>query len=169
MKTIQIKCEMCNKEFKKPLREHRRSIKLKRKEFCSRSCAGKSLANVEHLLKVRTSKYSVPGNKRDDYTLFRRHLRRSRMRVKENSLTLEDLKEVWEKQNGVCVYSKVKLIEASNSKRNNPIYAMSLDRIDSSVGYHKDNIQFISIAMNHLKNKMTHQEMLEMLEIIKRN
>ena len=40
---------------------------------------------------------------------------------------------------------------------------MSVDRINSSKGYVKDNIQFISIAMNHLKNNMTHEQMIEIL------
>ena len=45
---------------------------------------------------------------------------------------------------------------------------MSLDRKDSSIGYIKSNIQFISIAMNHLKNNMTEEQMQEMLAVLKK-
>ena len=40
---------------------------------------------------------------------------------------------------------------------------------DSSLGYIKGNIQFISIAMNHMKNNMSHNETLELIEILKNN
>jgi hypothetical protein len=36
----------------------------------------------------------------------------------------------------------------------------SLDRIDSSKGYIKGNIQFVSVIANYAKNEMTHDEML---------
>ena len=75
--------------------------------------------------------------------------------------------DVWNKQQGICIYSKVQLQKCSNINFNDRVYSMSLDRIDSSKGYVKDNIQFISIAMNYLKNSMTHQEMLEIIELIK--
>ena len=65
--------------------------------------------------------------------------------------------------------SKVSLTPASHLQPNSLIYTMSLDRIDSSIGYTKTNIQFISMAMNYLKNRMSHNEMLEMLAILRDN
>ena len=66
---------------------------------------------------------------------------------------MEDLKETWEKQNGVCPYTGFKLILPENSNLNEIdfFHRASLDRIDSSLGYIKGNIQFISTPINLMK------------------
>ena len=38
MKTIKLKCDKCKEKFTRCLSEHKRSKRLKRKEFCSRKC-----------------------------------------------------------------------------------------------------------------------------------
>jgi len=169
MKVQKIICEECGFEFEKLNKEVNRSLKLERKQYCSMTCAKKSSENLEHLASIRTQETSqlIPENRLDEYTIFRTHLRRALTRKHFCDLTLEDLKEVWEQQEGKCVYSKVNLTSASYLQPNNLIYTMSLDRIDSSIGYTKTNIQFISMAMNYLKNRMSHNEMLEVLAILK--
>ena len=52
-------------------------------------------------------------------------------------------------------------------KTHNIFYTISLDRKDSNLGYIKENIHFISIAMNHLKNSMSEENMQEILTILK--
>ena len=69
--------------------------------------------------------------------------------------------------NGICPYSKVTLEFVPKKGKSNPIYTISLDRKDSNLGYIKENIQFISIAMNHLKNSMSEENMQEILTILK--
>lgn len=169
MKTSNVICESCGILFKKPLKEVTRSLKMNRKQYCSRSCAGKSVANITHILSVNPldSSHLNPANRRDEYTFFRAHLRRIRARNINVELKLEDLKEVWDTQKGICVYSKVQLIQSKHFRKNNPIYTMSLDRKDSNLGYIKGNIQFISIAMNLMKNSMKEEEMQELLHILK--
>ena len=171
MRTETVVCEECSVEFIKSSREVKRSLKLNRKQYCSMSCAKKSSTNLAHLASVRTQETSqlIPENRLDEYTIFRTHLRRALTRKHSCDLTLEDLKEVWEQQEGKCVYSKVSLTPASHLQPNSLIYTMSLDRIDSSIGYTKTNVQFISMAMNYLKNRMSHNEMLEMLSILRDN
>lgn len=166
MKTINVTCEVCKKSFDKPLSEYNRSVKVGRKFFCSRSCSG--TAYVSHLKKY-AGLYNgnlTPGSSKDEYSDFRVYLRRSRNRFKEVSVTLEDLKQVWDKQNGICVYTGVRLIRPNETKENDPLTTASLDRIDSSKGYVKDNIQFISMAANYAKNKMTHEKMVEFCQIL---
>lgn len=162
-----VVCQCCKKSFLKDSSEVKRNTKLNRKIFCSLSCV--SVYNNLHNIKNRynNTKHLNPGNRTDEFTGFREHLKRIKYRTKEVDLTLQDLKDIFDSQNGVCAYSKVKLEKVPRSGKSNPIYTMSLDRIDSKIGYIKNNIQFISIAMNHLKNAMTHQQMLEMLEILK--
>lgn len=162
-----VKCNYCNKEFTKDSSEVKRNQNLGRRNFCSRSCSSKT--NEVFKLLPRDGKHLNPFNRVDKFTGFREHLRRIKYRSKEVDLSLEDMLEVWNKQNGICIYSKVKLEKCNNRNVNNPIYSISLDRIDSSKGYIKDNIQFISIAMNHMKNNMTHEQTLELVEILKNN
>lgn len=90
-KLIQLTCDNCGKLYDKPITEYNRNIRLKRHNFCSRSCA------INH---------------------------------------------------------------------NNPIYTASLDRIDSSKGYEIGNIQFISTAINYMKNTMSHEDTLKLCKII---
>jgi|688.fasta_scaffold587394_2 hypothetical protein len=168
-KKVELQCNHCKKIYLKDESEHKRNVKLKRIEYCSIICSKKSDKNVERLLQYRNKDLSKlkADNRKDCYSPFREHLRRAKRRDAFSNLTLEHLKEVWEKQNGICPYSKVKLLNSSNTKTNNPIYTLSLDRIDSSKGYVEGNIQFVSIAMNHMKGNMAHDKVLELLEIIK--
>ena len=166
-----ILCEQCGTTFEKLTKEVNRSIKLGRKQFCSISCSKKESSNLEHLNKIRCqdTTHLKPDNRKDEFTIFRKHFRKIKTRDIGCTVTLEELLEIWNKQQGKCIYSKVQLQASSNTVSNNQIYTLSIDRIDSSKGYTKDNIQFISIAMNHMKNNMTHKETLELLNIIKNN
>lgn len=169
MKTIEVPCEFCGVTFTKLLKEYNRSEKIGRKHYCSRTCASSTKEKLALLAKVnpKDASHLNSQNRLDEFTLFRPHLRRAKARKHFCDLTLEQMKEVWNKQQGICVYSKVKLQIADYKKENNPIYTISLDRIDSNIGYTKDNIQFISVAMNHLKNKMSHEEMLTIINILR--
>lgn len=163
-----VQCDYCKIYFEKDSSEVKRNKQLGRKIFCSRSCVGKH--NTPILLQQqRNTEYLNPSNRKDEFSLFRKHLRRIRDRDPNCNITLEDLLDIWNKQEGKCTYSKVKLQPSKYKSSNNQIYTLSIDRIDSSKGYTKDNIQFISIAMNHMKNNMSHEETLELIKILKNN
>ena len=161
-------CKNCGIEFEKPLTEIRRNEKLNRPNFCSRTCVGKN--NIKNLnnriISYDISKHS--SNRLDEYTKFKYHYRNLKKRNHDVSITIEDLKKQWESQNGVCFFSGVKLELSSYIKINkNPIYAASLDRIDSSKGYVQDNIRWVSRAMNWMKNNMHDDMVYELMDIIK--
>ena len=163
---ITIICDQCGKEYSKPVSEYKRNQKLGRHNFCSRSCAGKyncchrskkmfeyskSEKNIQHLLKI--NKTNNIKNK------FRYCLRNCRKRFKECTITLDDLQEQWNKQNGICPYSGIQLvIPTYQYNHNNPIFTASVDRIDSSKGYIPGNIQFVSTCINYLKNTMSDKD-----------
>ena len=48
------------------------------------------------------------------------------------------------------------------------LYA-SVDRIDSSKPYSIDNIEFVSVGINYLKNRFKKSEVIEFLNIISHN
>ena len=169
MKRIELVC-LCGKKFERPLIEHNRSKKLNRAEYCSRECAGKAATKFVLPYAGRNSKYDISkhsANQKDEYTPFRTHLNRARRRSKEVTATLDDLKKQWEKQNGICAYTKVKLQFPHYKHANDIIHTASLDRIDSNRGYVADNIQWISMVANFAKQSMTHEQMLEFVKIVK--
>lgn len=169
MKIEKVMCENCGEFFDKVSKEVRRSLKLERKQYCSRSCSAKSEKNLIHFSNVRTTEtiHLNASNRRDEFTGFREHFRRVLKRFPETDIDLPYLKEVWDSQQGKCIYSKVDLIFVPKTGKSDPIYTISLDRIDSSIGYIKENVQFISIAMNHMKNAMSDEKVKELLTILK--
>lgn len=93
----------------------------------------------------------------------------NRKNRKECLVSIEDLKDIWNKQNGYCAYSNLKLVLPTHSDicPDAPYKVASVDRIDSSKPYTKDNIQFVSRTINYAKNSMSHQEMCKFIDILK--
>lgn len=161
-----IICNHCRKEFLKDSSEVKRNSKLDRPNYCSLNCVGKS--RKEEFLKLkRTTSHLNKYNRKDEFSIFRKHLKSIRSRTKISDLSLEDMLEVWNNQKGICIYSGIKLQPAKYIGYNDPRFTMSVDRIDSTKGYIKSNIQFTSLAMNHMKHNMTHEQMVEYINILK--
>lgn len=170
-KLVNFICDNCGKESVKPESEYKRNLKEGRKNFCCRSCA--SSYNGSHKTYSPSEKQlehlkSISNNRRDEYTPFRYTLRCTKRRHKDNDLDLEYLKELWEKQNGTCPYTNLKLIlpEDKTIDTINIIYRASLDRIDSSKDYIKGNVQFVSTPINLMKSTMTDSETKYFLKLI---
>jgi hypothetical protein len=53
--------------------------------------------------------------------------------------------------------------------KKDPITSASLDRIDSSKGYIKGNIQWVSRAVNYMKNDMSENDLLRIFDLIVEN
>lgn len=68
---------------------------------------------------------------------------------------------------GICPYTGIELKHPSIKKKNSIIKTASLeDRIDSSKGYVEKNLQFVSMAINFMKNSMSHEETIKLCKII---
>jgi hypothetical protein len=163
-------CDNCGIEFEKPQSEINRNKKLDRQNFCSRTCVG--LNNVKNFGDRRNnydiSKHS--GWRKDEFTKFRYHFRNIKNRGKELDVTIEDLKNVWEKQRGICPYLGIELTLNTYGKiKKDPITSASIDRIDSSKGYVNGNIQWISRSVNLMKNDMSENELLKIFDLIVEN
>ena len=174
-RTTTVICDNCGREFQKPLSEVKRSNDKHRKMYCCRKCAAEGASNTRMNLphkpasdKMKEHLKHICGNQRDEYTPFRYTYRCVTRRFKDNNITLDDLKETWEKQNGICPYTGLKLILPENSNINEIdfFHRASLDRIDSSLGYIKGNIQFISTPINLMKNTKSDLEVKKFLKEI---
>jgi hypothetical protein len=173
--TEKVVCHWCNKEFDKPCTDAAVSRKLNRKMFCSKICCGRYTATIHKNkgnLKSLSKAHSVymEKYKRDPFlSPFNYLLGKARNRFHDFSLCYADLLEQWNKQEGKCAYSKIPLKLCTNKIKHGRIYSASLDRIDSNIGYVKGNVQFVSISINYMKGAMTHEETIELINLIKQS
>lgn len=158
---IELKCDKCGKLFKrKPSALTKGKKRNQHFYYCSKQCADTGKGNKEL--------YKWADNRKDELSPFRWYIRVSSYRDKEMDLTPEYLKDLFELQGKTCVYSGVTLNLWNYKDRggNDKIRTASLDRIDSTKGYVKGNVQFVSMAANLFKHTMTHEQTLEFCKII---
>jgi hypothetical protein len=72
-------------------------------------------------------------------------------------ITLEDLENLYDSQNGLCVYSKLPL-----TLKPHQLTTISLDRIDSSKGYVLGNIQLVGTAINKMKLNYSDKQFIQL-------
>ena len=148
----------CREEFNKSRSEFNRSEKLGRPHYCSKSCFGKfqGVANFGDNAN-RTTAHLKNIIRTDKYSPFRNHMKvmkkSAKHRKHECSVTLADLKELWENQKGICPYTGQNLLQLpsttdyQNAKLT--IDRASVDRIDSSLGYTSSlTLRFLLILEN---------------------
>lgn len=85
----------------------------------------------------------------------------------EIDIDIDYLKELWNKQEGKCALSKINMTNISNKGR--ILTNLSIDRIDSKLGYIKNNIQFVCMAVNQMKSDLTLDELYFLCESILKN
>lgn len=136
---LQSKCKSCDNQYQ-------RSRKDKRKQW-----------NVEYQAKRRMS---------SDYRLtmlLNASKQRALKKGREHSITIEDLKDVYPEDNKCPVFGFELEWNSAGFRETNP----SIDRIDSSKGYTKDNIQIISWKANRVKSSTTVAELEALLAYMK--
>lgn len=87
------------------------------------------------------------------------YLTRLKYRNKLVQISMQDLVEQWKKQEGRCIYTNMPLSLVYKDTCWNKSTA-SIDRIDSTKGYMKDNIQWVHKRINTMKSDMTESEFL---------
>jgi hypothetical protein len=81
----------------------------------------------------------------------------------ELSITKDDLQEIWVKQKGLCAITgipmeKVRAMKTSRNRYKN-LYKASLDRVDSELGYTKENVRFVCAHVNVMKMDLTDEQL----------
>jgi hypothetical protein len=174
-KQITVECAFCTKSFEKDISEVNRNKKLLRKNYCNYECCGKD--NYKHLqTKEGLPKYApfIKNDSRftnftDEFSPFRVYLKslhniNRKHHVKD--IDLNYLYQLWENQFGICPYTGIAMRHKSWKGKSDLINTASIDRIDSTKGYIKGNIQFVCMAINFMKNNMTHEQTVELCKII---
>lgn len=93
--------------------------------------------------------------------------RRSKEKDSYNELDLEFLLYLWNKQKGKCALTGLTMTYKFYEGRVNT--NLSIDRIDSSKGYTKDNVQLVCMVANQMKNDLSQDELLRICELIIKN
>jgi hypothetical protein len=68
----------------------------------------------------------------------------------ENNLTVDDINEMFNKQNGLCYWFKIPLVPSNHKKHPQQ---PSLDRLDSRKGYKRDNVVLCCYSANIGRNE----------------
>jgi len=90
----------------------------------------------------------------------------SKRRDVEHSITIDDLQEIYEKQNGICYWFGVPLTPSPKHKY--PLQP-SIDRLDRNKGYTKDNVVICCYTANIGRNENDLETWLEFLDVLKKN
>lgn len=175
---IHLKCLICGVAFDRNASEVKRNQRFNRPSYCSRSCSGRAnIVNIPYALRN-----PVPPpykRKADEYSPFRTCLRIARKRAiltqRDFDLTLEDLKQLWDAQSGQCLYTGWEMVLPSTTtayndpNREHGPQRASLDRIDSTRGYVKDNVQFVCVIANLAKHSYTHDQLITFCRAVANN
>lgn len=162
MKTVQIVCAYCGATSLKRKAEVDRQIRSGRSEFfCNLSCHGK--ASSHHIAGKYFALDNLVVSTPDELSDFRWYIARCRSRNKhEMDLTLEYLKVLWEQQNGICPFTKIKLILRRLGDGRRAMWTdASLDRINSSKGYVMGNVRFVSLMYNIARNTWSDDDVMQ--------
>ena len=82
-------------------------------------------------------------------------------------LTRDEIMDMFEEQGGRCYYSDIKLnVVKSDASRTHDPLKMSLDCVDSTLGYVKGNVVWCAYCVNALKLKMSKESMIDICRAI---
>lgn len=90
----------------------------------------------------------------------------SKNRATEHNLTVDDVNEMFKKQNGLCYWFNVPLIPSNNSKHPQQ---PSLDRLDRNKGYTTDNVVLTCYSANIGRNENNVEDWETFLNVLKVN
>lgn len=174
MKTTKVKCAECGIEFEKSQGEYNRTERLGKRHFCNRSCSViRGNKEMSDQRKENLGNYikEYASNRKDEYSPFRIYLNKGRSSMKKHKCEIDIyyLKELWDKQNGICPYTGIKMTlpKTTVDYSIHSLKKASLDRIDSSLEYVKGNVEFVCYAINMAKNSFSREEMKKFIVEIK--
>ena len=167
--TTTINCAGCGSPFQKDRREHDRQLRKNPEYtfFCNQSCANENKRrggggmNDACMAAARAYWGSHEGSP------FTDTLRRVRSRVKRKAYGMDIdkdfLEELWDRQCGRCALTNVPM----DIDEHSPLFSKSLDRIDSNLGYTKDNVQWVCRAINLAKGAHSDEELTAWIQAVR--
>lgn len=126
--------------------------------------------DTSRAIKQRFAPFQGKSTKNIRREALKRWQKGARVRGKQWDLSIDDLQALFDKQQGRCYYTGVPMISPTSNRelklaRNN-VRLCSLDRLDSSRGYTRDNVAFCCCAMNLGKSDWSEFEFTSLISEI---
>lgn len=130
----------------------KKDLELNNKKFCSKICLNENKCKSDYYIYLCEVK------------------KRAKKKKIDFDLSEEFIKELLEiKQNNKCSVTNCD-IKIKKRNVNSLLYeTASLDRIDSSKGYLKDNVQWVMLGINYMKLDFSIDELHKTLDLIQKN
>lgn len=157
-------CKACRKTYMEQYRRNNKEkILSKKKEWyqnldqaerwernkkCIESTPVRFLADQMYHIKSRSERPDHPRNA-------------SCPAKRQFDLDRDYLRKMWESQDGRCAITNVPMVHKFGR-----LNSVSIDRIDSSLGHVKSNIQLVCLGINRLKHEHSNEEVCQFLERI---
>ena len=93
-------------------------------------------------------------------------LSKAKSRLKDSDISVDDLYEIYAKQDGKCFYFNIPMLLPKNFKDPQSI---TIDRIDNSKSYTKDNVVLACYAANVGRNTTDYNRFKEFVDLMKEN
>lgn len=88
----------------------------------------------------------------------------------EHSINTDFLKRLYIKQGGKCALSGITMLIQAPRDSVDFWYSMSIDRVDSNLGYTEDNVQLVCNSLNLMKKDMPNRLFIDMCrEVVNHN
>ena len=155
--TKELQCEYCGKTFTKEVWQIENPRNNSTANLCSRKCNGDYASRIKYGDTIGYGFYASSARKRAVKKGF------------EFDLDAQYLKDLFESQKGLCAISGLPVMHNTKNRTmaaKSPYYA-SVDRIDSSKGYIKGNVQFVCLAINYMRNTFTIQQAKEFVDALR--
>jgi hypothetical protein len=99
-----------------------------------------------------------------------RHNAKKRAKELNIEISCQDIKELYHKQKGLCALTGMQMTtDTYMTKGNQHIINkmnISIDRINSDLGYIKENIQLVGAMINRMKSDLTNKEFVDFCSVI---
>lgn len=171
-------CKLCCSAAARAARERdKERIKARKQAYYQRNKERVMEQHREYLAKN-------PGRSRDYYDEYRKKNRERiaawwkktprgrfsvlltlalKRRPTESPITISELMDLWVSQKGRCAVTGIEMAWRQGETLPN---SMSIDRIDNSIGYSKDNIRLVCYQVNTFRGRWSDEQMLEMAKAI---
>jgi hypothetical protein len=135
------------------------------KSICKKCASKKSLDRYKNLSQEEKIKYKNKVANWQVNKIYQYRFLQAKNRAKiskiDFTITADDIKNVYEKQNGLCYYSGIVM-----QKDRTGIYTLSVDRKNSKKGYTPDNIVLCTTIVNSMKNKLPIDEFISIVKAV---
>ena len=119
------------------------------------------ISNYNKAFKHKNIDISIYGS------YFKDLMRNAKRRGKDFNITTKDILKVFQKQGGVCAMSGVELtFPQEHSEYRKRSHTASVDRIDNTIGYAKDNIQIVHKKINQSRKNLTIEAYLDLCNAV---